>query len=183
MVMLWLGGPGWISATESDAEQPAVVRELEYKVKAGFLFNFAKFVQWPGNDSTLTNAFRIGVLDDGEALAVLETALAGKTVQGRTIEVRGFKPTDDLKQCEMLFFARSQEGHYHGLLKSLGEAPVLTVSEVKDFARNGGCINFVQVGENIRFVVNLKRAEAAGLKISSKLASMATIVPPEAPQK
>jgi len=180
----WLALPVMIfcgslpNAAASEAVDP-----IEYKVKAGYLFNFAKFVQWPHNEANATSAFRIGVVDRGEAFPVMNEVLAGKTVQNRAVKVVHLKPGDDLKQCEILFIAQSQDKRAAELLKSVGTAPVLTVGEAKGFAGRGGCINFVQVGANVRFEVNLQTARQAGLKISSKIASMATIVSPEEAQK
>jgi hypothetical protein len=150
--------------------------ELAYKVKAGYLFNFARFVEWPDRGTNAAATFRIGIVDDGEAFAVMSAQLAGKQVQGRTVETRHLKPGDDLRACDIVFVARSQARHLEDMRQKLGDAPVLTVGESERFAEQGGCIDFVQQGEHIRFEVNLEAAERARLKISSKIAAMATIV-------
>lgn len=150
--------------------------ELAYKVKAGYLFNFARFVEWPARGTNAAATFRIGIVDDGEAYAVMSAQLAGKQVQGRTVETQHLKPGDDLRACDIVFVARSRARHLENMLQKLGDAPVLTVGESERFAEQGGCINFVQAGEHIRFEVNLDAAERVRLKISSKIAAMATIV-------
>lgn len=155
--------------------------ELAYKVKAGYLFNFAKFVEWParGTNRPGTNRsekIRIGIVADSEAYAVMSAVLDGKQVQGKTVETRNLKPGDDLQTCDIVFVARSRVRYLEDMLKKIGDAPVLTVGESEHFAEQGGCINFVQQGEHIRFEVNLEAAERAQLKISSKIAAMATIV-------
>lgn len=150
--------------------------ELAYKVKAGYLFNFARFVEWPARGTNAAATFRIGIVDDGGAYAVMSAQLAGKQVQGRTVETQQLKPGDDLRACDIVFVVRSRARHLGDLLQKLGDAPVLTVGDSEGFAEQGGCINFVQQGEHIRFEVNLEAAERARLKISSKIAAMATIV-------
>jgi hypothetical protein len=164
----------WLVPARGRAEDAA--EELAYKVKAGYLFNFARFVEWPDRGTNAAATFRIGIVDDGEAYAVMSAQFAGKQVQGRTVETQHLKPGDDLQRCDIVFVARSRARHLGDMLQKLGDAPVLTVGESERFAEQGGCINFVQAGEHIRFEVNLDAAERVRLKISSKIAAMATIV-------
>jgi len=163
---------------EETSEDPVV---LEYQLKAGFLFNFAKFVQWPSIEATSTNDFRIAIVDDGDVTPVIASALAGKKVNGRTVTVERLPRYREAKQFDMLFICHSEEKRTPILLRQVGDAPVLLVGESKGFASEGGCINFIRQGENLRFELNLKAAEKAGLKVSSKLASMAKVI--EAPKE
>lgn len=146
----------------------------EYEAKAGFLANFAKFVEWPAQAQT--NKFRIGILDDDKAFPVIAAALAGKSVGGREIEVVRVKRGHDPKSFNIVFVTRSQAKRTQSVFEKVGTAPVLTVGETSGFAAEGGCFNFTLTGGNIRFEVNTGVAAKAGLKISSRLASMATIV-------
>jgi hypothetical protein len=174
MVVLWLAVTiGWLSAADKSEANPA---QLEYQVKAGFLFNFAKFVEWPARTNDATTNFVIGIVDDSGVFPTISAALAGKRVQGWAVETCRLKQGDELKQCDLLFITRSQSKRVDDLLKKVGSAPVLTVGEMDGFAERGGCINFVVKEGNVRFEVNLAAAEQAGLKISSKIAGMATIV-------
>lgn len=174
MVLIWsLSAVSGICGDEAEAAARA---KLEYQVKAGFLFNFAKFVEWPTNAAGAPDSLRVGILDDGKVHPVIANELAGKRVGERTIEVIRCKSVEDLKRCGMVFVTRSQAGRAGELWKAVADVPVLTVGEFDGFAEHGGCINFVRQGENIRFEVNLAAAEQAGLKISSKLASVAIIV-------
>jgi hypothetical protein len=158
-----------------EAELPAAAK-FEYQLKAGFLFNFARFTEWPTNALGTPDSVRIGVLDDGKVYPIIASELAGKRVGEKTIEVVRCKSVEDLKRCGMVFVTRSQTVRSGELWKTVADLPVLTVGEYDGFAERGGCINFVRQGENIRFEVNLAAAEQAGLKISSKLASVAIIV-------
>jgi len=174
MLMAWsLSTVNGICGDESEA---AAAAGFEYQVKAGFLFNFARFTEWPTNAAGDSGSVRIGILDDGKVHPIIANELAGKRIGEKVIEIVRCKSVDDLKRCGMVFVTRSQAGRSGEMWKAIADAPVLTVGEVDGFAERGGCINFVRSGENIRFEVNLAAAERAGLKISSKLASVATIV-------
>lgn len=175
---LLLGFSAWSASNLAEAAPPPEpdATALEYKVKAGYLFNFAKFVEWPAGATNSSDEFRIGIVDDGEVFAVISSALAGKVVQNRKVVTVSVKPGAEAKNCHLVFIARSQSAKVESVLEAIGNAPVLTVSETEKFAAKGGGIGFIMVGENIRFEVNLSAAERAGLKISSKVASMAIIV-------
>lgn len=175
VVILLLGLSG-ASAICADEDEALTATKLEYQVKAGFLFNFAKFVEWPTNAPGGSDKLRIGILDDGKVYPIMANELSGQRVGNRGIETIRCKLGDDLKRCGMLFITRPQAGRMAELRKAVAGAPVLTVGEFDRFAERGGCINFVHKGENIRFEVNLAAVERAGLKISSKIASMAIII-------
>lgn len=173
-VSAWSGSNVAEAAPKSNAAQAAA--PIEYQVKAGYLFNFAKFVEWPATAANAHNEFRIGIIDDGDVFPIISSALDGKTVQERKVAAVHLKPDSDLKDCHVVFIARSKAGQVEHVLEAIGSAPVLTVGESEKFAAKGGAIGFVVVGENIRFEINLAATERAGLKVSSKMASMAIIV-------
>jgi hypothetical protein len=150
----------------------------EYKVKAGFLYNFAKFVEWPKNTfPTADSPLRIGVFEDDAAAPILQGALANKVANGRPIDLKLLPTTNALPaDCHVLFLSRSKEDRIDQIITHARGRPILTIGEVEQFAQRGGIINFVRKGDAFRFEVNLEMAEQAGLKISANLASMATIV-------
>lgn len=161
---------GAFSASAADAA-------LEYKVKAGFIYNFIKFVEWPVTALSASNSsVVVGVLADDLAASVLQQALAGKSVNGHALEVRLLKETHEAGDCHLVFIGRAQEGRVKDILEQLKAAPVLTVSEIDQFGQRGGMINLVRNDDSFRFEINLKALERAGLKISSRLSSQATIV-------
>ena len=167
----------------ADDSEELTATKLEYQVKAGFLFNFAKFVAWPTNAPGGPDKLLIGILDDGNVYPILAGELTGKRVGNRAVETKRCKRGDDLKQFEMIFITRAKEARLADVRVAVAGAPVLTVGESDRFAERGGCINFVRKGENIRFEVNLAAAERAGLKVSSKIAAMAIIVRSEEVKK
>lgn len=167
---------GTMPATAQDSE-------LEYKVKAAFLFNFLKFTDYPTNRyKAPEDAFVVACMSDDPAAPILSAALEGKSIDGRPIHMIRFKATDDVRRCHLFFISRTRKSPADEALERLKKAPVLTVGEVDQFAENGGMINFVRHERTFRFEVNLETAEQAGLRISSKLASMATIVKTPSPK-
>jgi hypothetical protein len=158
------------------ANEPGPAERVEYQVKAGFLANFGKLTEWPKEAERATNAFRIGVMDDGAAFELIKEALAGKEIKGRKVEVHRFDEDTEPGGFEIVFVTRSQGGKWKEVVRRVGDQPVLTVGESEGFAKSGGRINFVLKEQKVRFEVNLESANGAGLRISSKVAAMATVV-------
>ena len=151
--------------------------ELEYKVKAAFLFNFLKFTQWPTNKyAPAEPSMVVGCLADDPAGPMLVKAFDGKTVNGLPIKLTIFKDADDARNCHLLFLGRARKAEVEEALARLKQAPVLTVGEVDQFAQRGGMINLVRHERTFRFEINLEVAERARLRISSDLSGMATII-------
>jgi hypothetical protein len=118
----------------------------------------------------------VGVLAEDLAAPVLQQALAGKSANGHPLEIRLLKETAEAGKCHLVFIGRAQEGRVKDIIEQLKAAPVLTVSEIDRFGQRGGMINLVRNDDSFRFEVNLNALERAGLKISSRLSSQATIV-------
>ena len=149
----------------------------EYQLKAAFLYNFAQFVKWPSDSFTASDApFYIGILGDDPFGAALEETIQGETVDNHKLRVVRGRSFEDLKNCQMIFVCRSEEGRVSEILSQLGTKPILTVSEVESFARNGGDIDFYLSGGKVRFEINPQSAQRAGLRISSQLLSLGKIV-------
>ena len=157
--------------------------DLEHQVKAAFLYNFARFVEWPPDKPAGEGAFVIGVFAPDATSRALEATVQGKSVGGRTIQVRPVKSQDEAAQCHMLFFGSETPERLRPMLKAVRGSAILTVGDSEAFAREGGIVHFVMQDHHVRFAVNTDAAERAGLKISSKLLQLAIIVrddqPPE----
>ena len=157
------------TSVQAGAGAPSV----EYQVKAVFLYNFAKFVEWPeavfsGPDAPIV----IGVVGESPFGTALELAVKGETVKGRKLLLKQFSSEDSLTSCHILFISRSERERIPALLEKLGKAPVLTVADSEGFTTRGGMINFVLQEKNIRFDIDPGAAERAGLKISSRLLNL-----------
>lgn len=151
-------------------------RQLEYQLKAGYLYNFAKFVEWPPPPLTEGGAFRLGVLTDETAYAIIAETLRGRKIGEHPIEVVLLTANADAASCRVVFIPRSAAVTVSQLRAELDHAAVLLVGEKDGFAAAGGEIGFVPRGENLRYQVNLAAAEEAGLHLSARLAGLAEIV-------
>ncbi len=151
---------------------------FEYRVKATFLFNFAKFVTWPATVQGAPGAPTVvGVLGQDPFGAVLDQTLVGQNVAGHPFQVRRLTGQDSLTGCHLLFISRSEKDRLATLLSGLRHQPVLTVSETDGFCQQGGLVNFTIVEGKVKIEINPAECEKAGLKVSSKLLSVAKVVP------
>lgn len=148
-------------------------------MKAAFIFNFAKFVDWPPAKSQETAAtMNVCVVGD-EPLASALAAIEGKIAGGKKIKIRLEPPQQSLGSCSILFVGDSENAQLGRILETVKNAGVLTIGDTTGFARQGVMINFYMEEKRVRFEINPKAASRAGLKISSNLLKIARIV--EAP--
>ena len=146
----------------------------EYELKAAFLYNFAKFVEWPaGAFANESSPLAIGIIGANPFGETLERTVRNKSIGGHPLVVRPSVAPEEWKHCQILFVSSSEGRRLWEILEDLRGAPVLTVGESGHFIDNGGMIDFVIEGQKIRFEINRHAASAAGLKISSKLLSLA----------
>jgi len=149
----------------------------EYQVKAVFLYNFAKFVEWPQDPSEATNSpLVIGIIGDDPFGGALEQTVRGKSVRGHALVIRHFSKPEDARASQIVFISSSERSRLRSVLDSLKGASVLTVGDMEGFAHLGGVINFILEDNYVHFEINVEVAERAGLKLSSKLLSLAKIV-------
>lgn len=149
----------------------------EYQVKAMFLFNFAKYVEWPSDVFTDTNApITIGVLGENRFGDELQKVVAGKNVSGRTIVLRQVENANDASKCHILFISASEKNRLGEILGKIKGLPVLTVGETEQFTGQGGIINFMRKEDKVRLEIDLNAARQAKLQLSSKLLSVADVV-------
>lgn len=145
--------------------------QREYEIKAAYLYNFIKYVDWPSYGDTIT----IGVLGSnpfGNALAPLN----GKIVKGRRLTIRQVDSLRDAQRCQIIFVSSSERSRLQEIFDNLKPARVLTVGEMQGFADGGGIINFVEENNKVRFEINAEAARQAGLNISSELLKLAKLV-------
>jgi hypothetical protein len=149
----------------------------EYQLKAAFLYNFTKFIEWPPQRfATPTSPIIIGVLGDNPFGAELMKAVADRTQNGHTFVVTNLASINDATAVHLLFVPRGGETQLKDQLPELHAAGVLTVGENEAFATMAGIITFSMEADKIRFEVNMEAAERAGLKVSSKLLQLAKVV-------
>jgi len=146
----------------------------EYEIKAAYIFNFAKFVEWPTKAfSQPSSPIVIGILGENPFHKDLEDTIRDKTVDDHPLVVKEFPSPAEPTNCHILFINSSEKARLPQILKDLNGASVLTVGEMDGFTEAGGMINFVREGTKIRFRINNTAATKVKLKISSKLLSIA----------
>jgi hypothetical protein len=149
----------------------------EYRVKAAFLYNFAKFVDWPPRAfKAASDPIVIGVLGKDPFGDALISATAGKTLAGRGFQVREVADPQQAVQCQILFVSSSERKRLASLFEQIRGLAILTVGETDDFAAEGGVINFRIEDGTIRLQINVEAARKQQLHISAKLLSLAEIV-------
>ena len=152
----------------------------EYQVKAAFLYNFGKFVEWPSQAfETPRDPITICVLGHNPFGNALDEVIRGKSIEGRGIVVRLVTGGEQANSCQILFVNAADNKRYRLLCANLKPVGILTVGEAPGFAMGGGVINFKLDGDRVRFEINVDAAEHAQLHISSKLLSLAQIVKTE----
>ena len=155
----------------------------DHEVKAAFLYNFVKFVEWPARALEGRDALVIGVLGEGPLGATLERTLAGKTAGERRIVARRLASGDEAATCHVVFISAALAPQIPEVLKGLQRASVLTVGESDGFAQAGGMIGFKVEANKVRFEINRAAAEHADLRLSSQLLKLATNVIGGAPAR
>jgi hypothetical protein len=148
----------------------------EYQVKAAYLLNFARYVEWPTAVLPASAPLDIAIVGDDPFRGVLEEVLRGKSANGHPLQLRHSRWNDVLTGFQIVFISSSEEPHLADILRNLGHDSVLTISDIDRFSFRGGVIEFRMVGNRVRFDINRTPAIAAQLTISSKLLSVARAV-------
>lgn len=152
---------------------------LEYGVKAAFLYNFTKFVEWPPAAFEERGSFRLCVLGENPFGKSLQSVIEGEQVQGRPITLLRIDSLDNPRLCHILFLSRPETERFPAVLAAVRGAPVLTVGEAPGILGQGAGVSFVLKEGKVRFEINQTAVEGHGLKMSSKLLRLATRVIPE----
>jgi hypothetical protein len=162
-----------VATLDAHAEGPSMD---EYQVKAAFLFNFAKFVEWPSQAfKSADEPIAMCVLGKNPFGSSLEEAVRGKAAANRTFVVRQVADAQQASTCHILFVGSSERKRSRSLLGELKASSILTVGETESFTADGGVITFKLEGGRIRIEIDPDAAERAKLHISSKLLSLAQI--------
>jgi len=147
----------------------------EYEVKAAFLYNFAKFIEWPA-DAVPDTGFKVCVLGENPFGDALAGALEGKTVREKPLGLKFLTGDKEAGSCQVLYISTSEKSRLPAILEAVRESPVLTVSDTPRFIDQGGIIGFSIDQNHVRFSVNLKAADKARLTVSSQLLKLAKTV-------
>jgi len=151
--------------------------KLEYEVKAEFLLNFVRFVEWPAAAFvSSSDPLALCLYADDPFHGALERTVSGKTVGERAVVVRHIPDAAAAGACHLIFIPASQDRRTRQVSIGAAGQPVLLVGETEGFAERGGSVNFVLDGDRLRFQINPGAAADRGMKVSSKLLQLAIIV-------
>src|SRR6266478_8290712 len=162
------------SANILSAQAPKIT---EYQVKAAYLANFGRFAEWPSSVAVdKSESFNICVLGQDPFGADLDAAVAGETIGGAHVLAKRISRPQDAVDCRILFIGSSEASQWKEILAALRTLSVLTVSDIPQFARRGGIIQFLLDGNRVRFDINLAATERVGVNLSSELLKLAVTV-------
>lgn len=170
--MAFFGAALCAPALHSQTDTPG-----EYQLKAAFLFNFAKFIQWPASAfPSAQSEFEICILGDDPFGKSIDDVLRDKAISEHPVAILRCKGLSDLTHCHIVFVSSSEKKRLSEILASLKGANALVVGETDGFAESGGAIQFTIENQRVRFIINVDAAEHAGLQVSSKLLALAKVV-------
>jgi len=150
-------------------------KPTDYDVKAAYLYNFGRFVEWPAK-AAQDGSFTVCVLGQDPFGPTLDATLSGETIGGKSVVAKRISGPEQSGSCQILFLSLAEGSHLNKIITAVNKEPVLTVSDMPQFAQRGGMIQFVLEGKKVRFEVNLTATQHAGLTLSSDLLKVATTV-------
>ena len=165
-----------VSTTIPARAQDAGTASLEYQIKATFLYTVAKFVDWPAGKIDATAPVRVAVYGKDPFGPTLERTLEGKTVNGRPLVIERLSGLEQARRYHILFISSGEKKRLRQILGALDDESVMTVSDMPDFAEQGGMVNLVMKENSVSLEINVGAAERAHLKISSRLLKLARVV-------
>jgi hypothetical protein len=158
----------------SHSQMGFTVYPTEYQIKAKYLYNFTRYVNWPKEAfADSVSPFIIGIVGRDPFGIDLEKTVEGKRIKNRTFSIKRFRSIDDLEYCHILYIYTEDRRHQIQILKNIKGLSILSITSRAKLSQDGGIINFIEKKEQIRFEINIKKAREARLKISTKLLKMA----------
>lgn len=176
MVQLWKLGVirnSWFLLLTLFAVQPLQADNRAAEIKAAFVYNFAKFVEWPegsfdGEQADLTlcslSGYRINA-----SLELIE----GRSAQGRTISLKKIHSASQVEQCHILYLPEGNSSLKTEIIQLSAKIPVLTVGDYRTFIDDNGMVGLFIESNLVRFRINLHSAQASGLKVSARILNLA----------
>jgi len=158
------------------AASPAVAQPAshEYEVRAAFVLNFVRYVDWPQGHRT--PPLRICLFQDNPFGKYLDAAVSGERWQGGPIEIRVVDDARPVRECHLLYVPANATDRFLSVAPEVSTTPVLTVGETPRFLTTGGMIQLFVDANRVRFTINHRSAQSAGLQVSSRLLRLARTV-------
>ena len=146
----------------------------EYTIKALFVYNFTKYIEW--NQQNMQPQFKIGVMGESGIREKLATILKGKKLYNRTIEVTEVKSTDEITGYQILYITKDASDQLKQVLEHSAQSELLIITEDKNLATKGSCINIIEKDQKIRFEMNDGAIKKEGLKAANQLYDLAIVI-------
>ena len=147
----------------------------EANLKAVFIYNFTRYIEWDSTSNPEKNSFIIGIIGSSPVSVALAEVAKTNRVNNKRIVIRRFSKPEEIENCHILFIPKELPFSLASILLRTGKG-TLTVSEEPGFAKQGTALNFIITNDKLKFEANLKAFYLAGLKASSQLLKLATIV-------
>jgi hypothetical protein len=151
-------------------------KPTEYEVEAAYLSNFGRFVEWPARPGTANDVFNVCVLGPDPFGPLLDAALKNEIINGAPMMAKRIATPEEAGGCRIVFLNSPKESQLDATLNTLAAAGAVTVSDMANFTRRGGMIQFILDGNRVRFEINLAAAQRARLTLSSQLLKLAVAV-------
>lgn len=149
------------------------VHPTESQVKAAYLYNFGRFVEWKGDGGPKGDSFELCVLGQDPFGPILDATVGGESINLRKITVKRISKLPEAAGCNVLYISASEAGRLGPIIEAAHHSGTLTVSDIPHFVDHGGIIGFVKQQDRIRFEVNRSAAEDSHLTLSSELLKVA----------
>lgn len=147
-----------------------------HALKAAFLYNFAKFTEWPADALKAGGRMELCVAGDSLVADALERTIEGRLLDGHPLVVRVVDLDGEIGSCHLLYASGPAVPRWMQVVRASQHAPTFTVSDRRGFARDGGVAELIQEEDRLRFAINVAAAKRARLTLSSKLLSLATVI-------
>ena len=149
----------------------------ESELKATFIYNFTRYIRWPNLDGY--ESFNIGILGDSRVMEPLQEIAKKKTVHNKKMMIKHLNNTEDIHDCQIVFISESMRNEAAEILNEISEKHILTIGESEGMARQGIAMNFIIQKDRIKFEMNIRAFQRAGLAVSSQLQKLAIMVEEE----
>ena len=149
----------------------------EADLKAAYLFNFARYIEWPDRVFEDDKAqITVCVFSSESFYKVIKKTIGNRSLDGRMVGARNSQSLEELGNCNIIFIGKEHISQHEELIAAAADQSIFTVSDAEDFAERGGCSNFFQAGKKIHFSINVVAVKRSKLKVSSQLLRIAQIV-------
>jgi len=156
---------------------PQTEKGHESELKATFIYHFTKYIRWPNSEGY--EIFNIGVLGDSRVIEPLQEIAKKETVHNKKMMIKQLNNTEDIRDCQIVFISESMRNEAAEILNEISEKHILTIGESVGMARQGIAMNFIIQKDKIKFEMNIRAFQRAGLAVSSQLQKLAIMVEEE----